>query len=112
MGKRHYDVARRVQEILEHYKELQDIIAILGMDELADEDKLAVYRGRKIQRFLSQPMFTAEKFTTVKGVFVPLSECIRGFEAIVGGDADKYPETAFFNAGTIDDVARRAKESV
>ncbi len=112
VGKRHYDVARRVQEILEHYKELQDIIAILGMDELADEDKLAVYRGRKIQRFLSQPMFTAEKFTTVKGVFVPLSECIRGFEAIVGGDADKYPETAFFNAGTIDDVARRAKESV
>ncbi|MBO4870002.1 MAG: F0F1 ATP synthase subunit beta [Clostridia bacterium] len=112
IGERHYAVARRVQEILEHYKELQDIIAILGMDELGAEDKLAVYRGRKIQRFLSQPMHVAEKFTGVKGVFVPLEECIRGFEAIAGGEADSYPESAFFNVGTIDDVARRAKETV
>ena len=112
IGQRHYDTARRVQEILEHYRELQDIIAILGMDELGEEDKLTVYRARKIQRFLSQPMFVAEKFTGVPGVFVPVEETIRGFEAIVGGDADDYPEAAFFNVGTIDEVSKRAKETV
>lgn len=112
VGERHYNTARRVQEILEHYKELQDIIAILGMDELSEEDKTTVYRARKIQRFLSQPMFAAEKFTGVAGAFVPLEETVRGFEAIIGGEADGYPEQAFFNVGTIDEAARRAKETV
>ena len=97
-----------VQQILEHYKELQDIIAILGMDELGDEDKQTVYRARKIQRFLSQPFSVAEKFTGVPGVYVPLSETIRGFKAIVNGEMDDYPESAFFNVGTIDDVIKKA----
>ena len=109
VGERHYAVARRTQETLEHYKELQDIIAILGMDELSDEDKDTVYRARKIQRFLPQPFSVAEKFTGVPGVFVPLSETVRAFEAILGGEADAYPEAAFFNVGTIDDVAAKAK---
>ena len=109
VGERHYNTARRVQEILEHYKELQDIIAILGMDELSEEDRFTVYRARKIQRFLSQPFSVAEKFTGVPGVFVPLSETVRGFEAIIGGEADEYPEAAFFNVGTIDDVVRKAR---
>lgn len=108
VGEEHYNVARRVQEILEHYKELQDIIAILGMDELGEEDKQIVYRARKIQRFFSQPFSVAEKFTGVKGVYVPLSETIRGFKAIVDGEMDDYPESAFFNVGTIDDVRKKA----
>lgn len=110
VGEEHYSVARSVQQILEHYKELQDIIAILGMDELSDEDKQTVYRARKIQRFLSQPFSVAEKFTGVPGVYVPLSETIRGFKAIVNGEMDDYPESAFFNVGTIDDVIRKAEK--
>ena len=110
VGKRHYLVARRTQETLEHYKELQDIIAILGMDELSADDRNTVYRARKIQRLFSQPFSVAEKFTGVPGVFVPLSETVRAFEAVLGGEADEYPEAAFFNVGTIDDVARKAKE--
>ena len=107
VGEEHYRVACRVQEILEHYKELQDIIAILGMDELGDEDKLTVRRARKIQRFLSQPLNVAEKFNGIPGVYVPLSETIRGFAAIVDGEMDEYPESAFFNVGTIDDVCAK-----
>jgi F-type H+-transporting ATPase subunit beta len=109
VGEEHYYVARTVQEILEHYNELQDIIAILGMDELSEEDKLLVRRARKIQRFLSQPFSVAEKFTGVDGVYVPLSETIRSFKAIIDGEADEYPEGAFFNVGTIDDVIEKAK---
>ena len=112
VGKRHYLVARKAQETLEHYKELQDIIAILGMDELSAEDKNTVYRARKIQRLFSQPFSVAEKFTGVPGVFVPLSETVRAFEAVLGGEADSYPEAAFFNVGTIDDVARKAKDMI
>ena len=103
-------VDRKVQEILQKYKELQDIIAILGMEELADEDKLLVYRARKIQKFLSQPFHVAENFTGVKGVYVPLAETIRGFKAIIDGDMDQYPENAFFNVGTVEDVIRKAEE--
>ncbi len=110
VGEEHYQVARSVQEILEHYNELQDIIAILGMDELSDEDKLIVHRARKIQRFLSQPFSVAEKFTGVKGVYVPLSETIRSFKAIIDGEADEYPENAFFNVGTIEDVKEKARQ--
>ena len=112
VGERHYAVARRTQEILEHYRELQDIIAILGMDELSDDDKNTVYRARKIQRFLSQPFFVAEKFTGVRGAFVPLNETLRAFEAIIGGEADGISEASFFNAGTIDDVIRKEKEQI
>ncbi len=110
VGEEHYNTARQVQEILEHYKELVDIIAILGMDELGEDDKAIVRRARKIQRFLSQPFSVAEKFTGVKGVFVPLSETLRGFRAIVDGDMDEYPEAAFFNVGTIDDVIEKARK--
>ncbi len=109
VGEEHYEIARRVQEILEHYKELQDIIAILGMDELGEEDKLIVRRARRIQRFLSQPFSVAEKFTGVQGVFVPLSETLRGFKAIIDGEMDEYPESAFFNVGTVEDVIAKAK---
>lgn len=109
VGDKHYTIACKVQEILQKYKELQDIIAILGMDELSDEDKSIVLRARKIQRFLSQPMFVAEKFSGIKGAYVPLSETIKGFEAIINGDMDKYPEAAFYNVGTIDDVIKKAK---
>ena len=109
VGEEHYEVARTVQEILEHYNELQDIIAILGMDELSDEDKLLVRRARKLQRFLSQPFSVAEKFTGVRGIYVPLKETIRSFKAIISGEADEYPEAAFFNVGTIDDVPEKAK---
>ena len=109
VGEEHYFVARKVQETLEHYKELQDIIAILGVDELSDEDKQTVWRARKIQRFLSQPFSVAEKFTGVKGAYVPLSETIRGFKAIISGEMDAYPESAFFNVGTIDDVIKKAE---
>ncbi|MBO4324972.1 MAG: F0F1 ATP synthase subunit beta [Lachnospiraceae bacterium] len=109
VGEEHYSVARKVQEMLQRYNELQDIIAILGMDELAEEDKQLVYRARKAQRFLSQPFHVAENFTGVPGVFVPLSETIRGFKAILSGEMDEYPEAAFFNVGTIDDVKKKAE---
>ena len=109
VGEQHYEVARKVQEILQKYAELQDIIAILGMDELSDEDKLTVYRARKIQRFLSQPTHVAEKFTGLPGVYVQLADTIKGFGAIVSGEMDAYPEQAFFNVGTIDDVIAKAK---
>ncbi|MCI8611394.1 MAG: F0F1 ATP synthase subunit beta [Clostridiales bacterium] len=110
VGKAHYETARKVQEILQKYNDLQDIIAILGMDELSEGDKQIVTRARKIQRFLSQPMHVAEKFTGSPGVYVPLSETIRGFQAIINGEMDKYPESAFYNVGTIDDAVRKAAQ--
>lgn len=109
VGEEHYEVARRVQEYLQKYKELQDIIAILGMEELSDEDKLAVYRARKLEKFLSQPFHVAETFTGLKGEYVPLKESIRGFKMIVDGEVDELPEMAFFNVGTIDDAIEKAK---
>ena len=109
VGQEHYDTARAVQATLQKYSELQDIIAILGMEELGDEDKKTVARARRIQRFLSQPMHVAEKFSGIPGVFVPLKETLKGFQAILSGELDNCPESAFFNAGTIDDVIRRAK---
>ena len=108
VGEEHYEVARRVQEILQKYKELQDIIAILGMDELSEEDKLVVSRARKIQRFLSQPFFVAGQFTGLEGKYVPVSETIRGFREILEGKHDDIPESCFLNAGSIDDVVERA----
>ena len=108
VGQEHYETARRVQEVLQKYKELQDIIAILGMDELGDEDKLTVYRARKIQRFLSQPFHVAEQFTGIHGKYVPVTETIKGFKAILDGEMDEYPENAFFNVGTIDEVKEKA----
>lgn len=110
VGEEHYNTARRIQEILQKYSELQDIIAILGMDELGEEDKLVVARARKIQRFLSQPFHVAEKFTGIKGLYVPLKETLRGFQAIIDGEADEYPEAAFYNVGTLDDVKEKAKK--
>ncbi len=110
VGQEHYDVARKVQAYLQKYKELQDIIAILGMEELSDEDKLTVYRARKIEKFLSQPFHVAEAFTGLKGVYVPVKEAVKGFKAIVDGDVDDIPEMAFFNTGTIDDVLRNAEK--
>ena len=98
-----------MQEILQHYNELQDIIAILGMDELDEDDKLTVYRARKIQKFLSQPFHVAENFTGVPGVYVPVAETVRGFKAIIDGEMDDYPEVAFFNVGTIEDVKKKAE---
>ena len=110
VGEEHYEVARTVQEALQKYKELQDIIAILGMEELSDEDKTVVFRARKIQKFLSQPFHVAENFTGIKGVYVPVKETIRGFKAILDGEMDEYPENAFFNVGTIEDVKKKAEE--
>ncbi|HEY6697418.1 MAG TPA: F0F1 ATP synthase subunit beta, partial [Acidimicrobiales bacterium] len=110
VGERHYNVARRVQEILQRYKELQDIIAILGLDELSEEDKVTVTRARKIQRFLSQPMFVAENFTGLPGVFVPVEETVASFEALVNGELDDQPEQAFLNVGAVDDVRRKADQ--
>ena len=110
VGNRHYQVARDVQSILQRYKELQDIIAILGMDELSEADKLVVNRARKVQRFLSQPFFAAENYTGIPGAYVPLQETIRGFEEILQGKYDDVPESCFLNAGTIDDVIARAKQ--
>ena len=109
VGEEHYTVARQTQEILQRYKELQDIIGILGMEELDDEDKLTVYRARKIQKFLSQPFSVGEVFTGIKGKYVPLKETIRGFKAIINGDMDEYPEAALLFAGTIEDVIEKAK---
>ena len=110
VGKEHYDVARSVQSILQRYKELQDIIAILGMDELSDEDKLTVSRARKIQRFLSQPFSVAEQFTGMEGKYVPLKETIRGFREIIEGKHDDLPESAFLFVGSIDEVVEKAKK--
>ncbi len=109
VGEEHYAVARGVQEILQKYKELQDIIAILGMDELSEEDKLVVSRARKVQRFLSQPFFVAEQFTGTSGKYVPISETIRGFKEIIEGKHDDIPEGYFLNAGSIDDVLAKVK---
>ena len=109
VGEEHYRIARKVQELLQRYKELQDIIAILGMEELDEEDKLAVYRARKIQKFLSQPFNVAENFTNMPGKYVPIAETIRGFKAIIEGDMDESPENAFFMVGTIDEVIEKAK---
>ena len=110
LGEEHYSVAREVQRILQRYAELMDIIAIMGMDELSDEDKLLVSRARKIQRFLSQPFHVSEKFTGFEGVYVPISETIRGFREIIEGKHDDLPESAFLFAGTIDDVIAKAKK--
>ncbi len=110
VGEEHYQVAQRVQEVLQKYKELQDIIAMLGMDELSEEDKLTVARARKIQRFLSQPFFVATQFTGIDGKYVPLSETIRGFREILEGKHDDIPEQYFLNAGTIDEVVERASK--
>lgn len=110
VGEEHYEVARKVQETLQRYKELQDIIAILGMDELSDEDKQAVYRARKIQRYLSQPFFVAETFTGYRGKYVPINQTIRGFREIIDGKMDDIPEAAFYMKGTIDEVYGEAEE--
>jgi len=110
VGEQHYAVARRVQEILQRYKELQDIIAILGLDELSEEDKVTVARARKIQRFLSQPMFVARNFTGLEGIFTPVDETVASFEALVNGDLDELPEQAFLNVGGADDARRKADQ--
>lgn len=110
VGKEHYDVAREVQQVLQRYKELQDIIAILGMDELSDEDKLTVARARKIQRFLSQPFFVAEQFTGMSGKYVPVKETIRGFREILDGKHDDLPESAFYMVGTIEEAVEKHKQ--
>ena len=110
VGEEHYNVARRVQEYLQKYKELQDIIAILGMEELSEEDKRTVYRARKIEKFLSQPFHVAEMFTGLKGIYVPVKEAVRGFKAIIDGELDDVPEQAFFNVGTVEDVLKKAEE--
>jgi len=109
VGSDHYDTARAVQGTLQRYKELKDIIAILGMDELSEEDKLAVNRARKIQRFLSQPFFVAETFTGTPGAFVSLKDTIAGFKGIVNGDYDALPEQAFYMVGSIEEAAEKAK---
>ena len=109
VGKDHYEVARGVQTVLQRYKELKDIIAILGMDELSEEDKLVVARARKVERFLSQPFSVAEVFTGTPGKYVPLKETIRGFKGIIDGDYDNLPEQAFYMVGTIDEAVEKAK---
>jgi F-type H+-transporting ATPase subunit beta len=110
VGEEHYQVARDVQRVLQTYKSLQDIIAILGMDELSEEDKLTVSRARKIQRFLSQPFHVAEVFTGTPGVFVNLEDTIKGFTGIVAGDYDDLPESAFYMVGTIDEAVEKARK--
>ncbi|MBS1764421.1 MAG: F0F1 ATP synthase subunit beta [Bacteroidetes bacterium] len=110
VGKEHYQTAQRVKQLLQRYKELQDIIAILGMDELSDEDKMAVHRARRVQRFLSQPFHVAEQFTGLKGVLVPIEETIKGFNMIMNGEVDEYPEAAFNLVGTIDDAIEKGKK--
>lgn len=109
VGELHYEVARQTQELLQRYKELQDIIAILGMEELDEEDKITVYRARKIQKFLSQPFSVAENFTGLPGKYVPLKETIRGFKSIIDGEMDQYPEWAFLSVGTIDEVIEKVE---
>lgn len=110
VGEEHYNIARNVQEILQKYSELQDIIAILGIEELSDEDKLTVGRARRIQRFFAQPTHVAEKFTGIPGVYVPLKDTLRSFKAIVNGEMDDYPEAAFYNVGTLEDVIAKAEK--
>ena len=110
VGKEHYETARGVQEILQRYKELQDIIAILGMDELSEEDKMVVSRARKVQRFLSQSFSVAEQFTGMPGQYVPLKETLRGFRMILDGECDDIPESCFLFSGTIDEVFEKAKK--
>jgi F-type H+-transporting ATPase subunit beta len=110
IGDEHYTVARQVKQILQRYKDLQDIIAILGIDELSEEDKLTVSRARKIQKFLSQPFFVAEQFTGSKGKYVPIADTVRGFKEIVAGKHDDIPEQAFYLAGSIDEVIERSKQ--
>ena len=110
LGEEHYKIARGVQEVLQKYKDLQDIIAILGMEELSEEDKLTVARARKIQRFLSQPFFVAEVFTGSPGKYVPLKETLRGFKEILEGKHDDLPENAFYMVGTIDEAVAKGKE--
>ena len=110
VGQEHYEVARKTQELMQRYRELQDIIAILGMEELGEEDKLAVWRARKIQKFFSQPFSVAETFTGIPGRYVPVEETVKGFGAIISGEMDHIPEAAFQMAGTIDDVMKKAKE--
>jgi F-type H+-transporting ATPase subunit beta len=109
VGDRHYLVARRVQEILQRYKELQDIIAILGLDELSEEDRQTVSRARKVQRFLSQPFYVAEVFTGVPGEYVPVAETVESFEALINGELDEVPEQAFLNVGSVEQVLAKAK---
>jgi F-type H+-transporting ATPase subunit beta len=110
VGEEHYNVARSVQQTLQRYKELRDIIAILGMDELSPEDKLAVGRARKIQRFLSQPFHVAEQFTGLKGVFVSIEDTIKGFNMILDGKVDEYPEAAFNLVGSIEEAIEKGKK--
>jgi F-type H+-transporting ATPase subunit beta len=110
VGEDHYNTAREVQQVLQRYKELQDIIAILGMDELSEEDKKIVSRARKIQRFLSQPFFVAEQFTNIPGAYVPIEETIRGFREILSGKHDSLPERAFYMVGTIDEAVAQAEK--
>ena len=112
VGKEHYECAQRVKETLQHYQELQDIIAILGMDELSDDDKLVVNRARRVQRFLSQPFAVAEQFTGVKGVMVSIEDTIKGFNAILDGEVDDLPEQAFMNVGTIEDAIAKGKKLI
>src|SRR6202035_5925811 len=112
LGDAHYNTAQRVKMILQRYKELQDIIAILGMDELSDEDKLVVSRARRVQRFLSQPFFVAEQFTGLKGVLVPIEDTIKGFNMIMDGEVDDYPEAAFNLVGSIDDAMEKGKKLI
>jgi len=109
VGQEHYDTARRVQETLQRYKSLQDIIAILGMDELSEEDKLTVARARKIERFLSQPFHVAEAFTNTPGVLCDIKDTIRGFKGLVEGEYDHLPEAAFYMVGTIEDAIAKAQ---
>jgi F-type H+-transporting ATPase subunit beta len=110
VGEEHYNCAQRVKMILQRYKELQDIIAILGMDELSDEDKMTVQRARKVQRFLSQPFHVAEQFTGLKGVFVSIEDTIKGFNSIMDGEVDSYPEAAFNLVGTLEDAIEKGKK--
>ena len=110
VGQEHYEIARAVQQVLQRYKELQDIIAIMGMDELSEEDKITVYRARKIQNFLSQSFSVAEQFTGLPGKYVPLKETLRGFKMILGGECDSLPESAFLLVGGIDEVFEKAKK--
>jgi F-type H+-transporting ATPase subunit beta len=110
VGQDHFQTARKVQQVLQRYKDLQDIIAILGIDELSDDDKLTVARARKIQRFLTQPMFVAEQFTNTPGKYVPVKETVAGFQAILTGKYDHLPEQAFYMIGTIEEAEAKAKE--
>ncbi|MCU1449987.1 MAG: synthase, beta subunit, partial [Acidimicrobiales bacterium] len=109
VGEHHYTVARRTQEVLQRYQELQDIIAILGLDELSEEDKVIVQRARKIQKFLSQPFFVGEQFTGLTGIYVPVSETVESFEQLVDGELDDLPEQAFFNVGNAESAREKAK---